>query len=148
LHQFYKVSPQSKYFDFAVELIFNEWGDGNVEHLKLKKEKLKADTNTICYVLEIENTPVGTFLICTNDIKGYPEFNPNLACVCIAPKFRGKGYSTILMNKSNEVFKQHNIKKAYLKTTLTNFYEKFGWKFVKNIIVDENNEKLYEQVFL
>lgn len=134
----------SNYFDFAMDLIFKEWGDGNLEHLKEKKDKLKNNTNRFCYVLEINSSPVGCFSIYENDIKGYEKFNPNLACVCIDEKYRGLGYSKILMNYVDDAFKNLNIKTAYLKTSLVNFYEKFGWKFVENI---ENNEKVFKKTF-
>ena len=110
----------SEYFDFALNLIFDEWGDGDLEHLKKKKESLRKDETKKCYVLEIDSRPVGCFVICENDIDGHPEYNPNLACVCIDKKFRGQGYSRILMEESNKVFKKLNIKKAYLKTDLDN----------------------------
>lgn len=142
-----KANYGSKNFDFALNLIFDEWGDGNKEHLKAKKQSLKEDKITKCYVLILNSTPVGCFVICENDLKGYPEYNPNLACVCVDKNFRGKGYSKILMQKSNEMFRKLNIKTAYLKTNLINFYEKFGWVYVKNIKIDGEDEKLYVQNF-
>ena len=87
-------------------------------------------------------------MICKNDIKGYPEYNPNLACVCIAKEFRKQGYSKILMQYANSVIENMQIKKAYLKTDLTNFYEKFGWKFLKEIKIDDKFEKIYKKKFL
>ena len=68
----FDVNKKTEFFDFAIETIFAEWGDGNVEHLNHKKEKLKSDTSQNCYVLVINDTPVGCFVICENDIKGYP----------------------------------------------------------------------------
>ena len=141
------VNENPEFFDFAIETIFSEWGDGNIDHLNKKKEKLKNAPNQNCYVLLIDNVPVGCFVVCENDIKGYPDFNPNLACVCIAKQYRGKGYANYLLTMANEIFLKLNIKEAYLKTTLNNFYEKFGWSFVKNIVVENNVEKLYHKKF-
>ena len=39
------------------------------------------------------------------------------------------------------------IKKAYLKTKLNNYYDKFGWQYVKDINVDGELEKLYCKLF-
>ena len=142
-----EVTTRSKYFDFAIELIFNEWGDGNKEHLKTKKEKVKQKANQKCYVLVKDREPIGCFLICDDDIKGYKQYNPNLACVCILKKFRGQGYSRVLMEKSDKIFKKLKIKKVYLKTNLINFYDKFGWIYAKDIVVEGNVEKLYYKNF-
>lgn len=134
-------------FNFAVETIFDEWGDGNLAHLETKKQKLKTDDLRKCFVLTVNNVPVGCFVICDNDIKGYPDYNPNLACVCIARQYRGLGYSKILLNTANETFRKLNIKQAYLKTNLNNFYEKFGWRYMKDIKINDCTEKLYFQNF-
>lgn len=134
-------------FNFAIDIIFKEWGDGDLAHLVAKKQNLKNDDTRKCFVLVVDDTPIGCFVICENDIKGYPEYNPNLACVCIAEQFRGQGYSKIMLNKANEEFRNLNIKKAYLKTNLNNFYDKFGWIYEKDINVDNCIEKLYYQYF-
>ena len=99
------------------------------------------------YVLKVNSTPVGCCVICKNDIKGYPKLNPNLACVCVDKQFRGKGYSVLLMEKANEIFRSLNLKKAYLKTNLNNFYDKFGWEYVKDIKIKGQVEKLYVKNF-
>ena len=130
-----------------MKTIFDEWGDGNLRHLEEKKEKVKNDRDSKCFVMTQNDIPLGCFVICKNDIKGYPEYNPNLACVCISKKYRGNGYANILLKKANEVFVNNNIKEAYLKTDLKNFYEKFGWKHIKDIIIEGKNEKLYYQKF-
>lgn len=142
-----KTSFGTKYFDFAMKTIFDEWGDGNLRHLEEKKEKVKNDRDSKCFVMTQNDKPIGCFVICKNDIKGYPEYNPNLACVCIAKEFRKQGYSKLLMQYANSVIENMQIKKAYLKTDLTNFYEKFGWKFLKEIKIDDKFEKIYAKEF-
>ena len=142
MKKFYKINEDSKYFDFAIELIFSEWGDGDKTHLEKKKQIAKNDKLTHCYVLEVDGKPVGAFIICVNDIKGYTQYNPNLACVCVDKKFRGLGYSWLLMNYVDVACKELNIDTLYLKTTLKNFYEKFGWEFVEDITINGIEEKV------
>lgn len=131
-------------FNFATELIFNEWGDGNVAHLEQKRAKLRNNQDGDCFVLLVNNIPVGCFVICTNDIPNSPHLNPNLACVCITKDFRGQGFSRILMQQANQILKNKNIQTAYLKTTLINFYEKFGWEHIDNIVINDCLEKIYK----
>ena len=143
MKKFYKIDGNSKYFDFAVELIFSEWGDGDKKHLQNKKEfLLKDDNKRHCFVLEVDNKPVGTFVICNNDIKGYSQYNPNLACVCVDKKYRGLGYSKFLMNYVDDACKELKIDTLYLKTTLKNFYEKFGWEFIDEVTINGEKEKV------
>ena len=54
--------------------------------------------------------------------------------------FRGRGYSKILNNAILKEAKNRGFKKLYLKTTLSNYYEKFGAKYIENL---SSTEKLY-----
>lgn len=56
-------------------------------------------------------------------------------------RYRGKGYSKILNDAILKEAKARDFKNIYLKTTLNNYYEKFGAKFVKSL---NNGEKIYE----
>ena len=141
------INEHPEFFDFAIETIFAEWGDNNIEHLNKKKEKLRNQPNQNCYVLVIDNNPIGCFVIRDGDINGHPELSPNLACVCIDKQHRGKGYSKVLMKEAIKAFKLLGVKKAYLKTTLVNFYEKFGWEYLKEMVIDGTRERIYTAEF-
>ncbi len=136
-----------KLFNFAIKLIFEEWGDGDINHLTKKKLELKTNYNYKCFVLLVDKNPVGCFVIRNDDIKEYPEFNPNLACVCIDKKYRGLGYSKIMLEEANKVFKKLNITKVYLKTQLNNFYESHGWIYLKDVSINNTLEKIYYHNF-
>ena len=58
----------------------------------------------------------------------------------VKEEYRGKGYSKILNDAILEEAKKRGFKKLYLKTDLTNYYEKFGAIFLENL---NNGEKLY-----
>ena len=58
----------------------------------------------------------------------------------VKEEYRGKGYSKILNDAILKEAKRRNIKKIYLKTTLKNYYEKFGAIFIKQL---KSNENLY-----
>ena len=58
----------------------------------------------------------------------------------VKEEFRGQGYSKILNNAILEEAKKRGFKRLYLKTSLINYYEKFGATFLKNL---NNGEKLY-----
>lgn len=121
------AKEKSEWIAYVSALIFNEWGKGNDALFIKKKNKMLEDTNIKPYIILDGNTSVGCFVITNNDIKGYPKYNPNLACVCVEDKYRGKGYSRYILKYSLEELRKNNIKEAYLKTDLINFYEKVGW---------------------
>ena len=53
-------------------------------------------------------------------------YNPNLACVCVEGKYRGKGYSNYILKYSVEELKSLGVGEAFLKSDLKGFYEKVG----------------------
>ncbi len=125
----------------CLRLIFNEWGKGSFED-KLERLKQKAG-NDKCYAIYDDDTIVATFVVCENDIPNRKDLNPNLACVCVDERFRGKGYGSVVLTESKKVFKDLGVSRAYLKTTLKNFYEKVGWVYMESFISDEGEEKIY-----
>ena len=119
------VKEYPEFFDYAINLILEEWVEEGKR--KQKREKILNEASQETFVVLKNKMPVGCFVICKNDIKNRPELNPNLACVCVEKKHRGKGYSLFILNESKKKLKELGYKQAYLKTDLENFYEKVGW---------------------
>lgn len=114
------------WLDYFVNLMIKEWIKDSQDILSVKL-KIVNDQESKPYVILDNEVPVGIFMIAYNDIKGYPEYNPNLSCVCVEEKYRGRGYSDYILEYSCIEFKKLNIRKAYLKTNLKGFYERKGW---------------------
>ena len=68
------------------------------------------------------------------------DLSPWYATMYVKKEFRGKGYSKILNDYILKEAKNRGFKRIYLKTTLIDYYEKFGAKFLENL---NDNEKLY-----
>lgn len=132
-----KLTPSSQYLDDTLKLTFNEWGKGDYEKFKEKA------FNSLAHIFAlVENDKVvGCFVIRDNDISSHPHYSPNLACVCVDKNERGRGLSRILLNGAIEIFKQMKLKKVYLKSSLKNYYEKFG--FIPLNEVCEDGEEIY-----
>ena len=58
----------------------------------------------------------------------------------VKEEYRGKGYSKLLNNAILSEARNRNISKLYLKTTLNNYYEKFGAIYLDTL---QSGEKLY-----
>ena len=62
-------------------------------------------------------------------------------------KYRNKGYSKLL---NNELIKQeHSLvyDKIYLKTKLSNYYEKFGANYISKLEDGEKLSKILKKIF-
>ena len=132
---------KDEWIEYVNLLIFNEWVKGDNSLLINKKNKLINDETIHPFIILDDCVPVGCFLIVNNDIKGCPQYTPNLAGVCVQKEYRGKGYSRYILEYSLDELRKMNIEKAYLKTSLSNFYEKVGWKKMNKFYEDE---ELYE----
>ena len=58
----------------------------------------------------------------------------------VKEEYRGKGYSKILNDAILSEARKRNIPKLYLKTSLNNYYEKFGATYLETL---QSGEKLY-----
>lgn len=66
------------------------------------------------------------------------DLTPWYGTMYVKEEFRSNGYSKILNNAILEAAKKLNYNKIYLKTNLTNYYEKFGAKYLGKLNNDEN----------
>ena len=87
-----------------------------------------------------DNTLIGFISIFPNDGNERKDLSPWYETMYVKEEYRGKGYSKILNDAILKEAKRRNIKKIYLKTTLKNYYEKFGAKYLEDL---NEKEKLY-----
>lgn len=133
------VKGDEKLTDYVLNLIFNEWVPDPLARLK-KKEKALRDDSKKCYAVLFGEKPVGCFVLCDNDIPDFPQYNPNLACVCVDKDYRGRNFGLFILEESKAELKRLGYKEAYLKTDLKNFYERVGWYVIGEI----GSEKIYK----
>ena len=84
---------------------------------------------------------VGFISIFPNDCDECPELTPWYATMYIKEKYRGKGYSKILNEAILNEAKKRGYKEIFLKTELSNYYEKFGAIYIRKL---KTGEKLYK----
>ena len=68
------------------------------------------------------------------------DLTPWYATMYVKKEYRNRGYSKLLNDAILKEAKTIGYKKVYLKTTLNNYYEKFGAKFYSTL---DNKEKIY-----
>lgn len=137
-----------KYLDEIAKLEYEQWADNKNKDkenkIKRKKEKIikMLDNPSFCKLILIDkNTLIGFISIFPSDGDEEKDLTPWYATMYVKKEYRGKGYSKILNDAILKEAKKRNFKTIYLKTELTNYYEKFGAIYIKKL---KSGEKLYK----
>lgn len=145
----YNIKDKQEYIREVAELTQKEWGSktnsieefNNKVDKKINKIVLNLDNKYYCKLILLDNEKlVGFISIFEFDTEERKDLYPWYATMYIKEEYRKKGYSKILNDAILEEARKRKFKKLYLKTTLENYYEKFGAKYIENL---ENGEKLY-----
>lgn len=144
----YNLKEKPEYIKEYFELCSKEWGSYNDseefnQKIATKVEKFLEgeDDKTISVLILVEeNELIGFISLFKYDGDERRDLTPWYATMCVKEKYRGQGYSKILNNAILEEAKRLGYQKVYLKSALTNYYEKFGAKYIETL---NNGEKLF-----
>lgn len=145
----YNIKEKQEFLKEVAELIQKEWGKKTnskeefEEKINKKISKIINNFDNPLYcklVLLDDDILIGFISIFPTDGNERKDLSPWYATMYVKEEYRGKGYSKILNDAILEEAKKRGFKKLYLKTDLTNYYEKFGAIFLENL---NNGEKLY-----
>lgn len=145
----YNIKDKQEYIREVAILTQNEWGKKNLTQeefdikINNKIAKIKSNLNNPKYcklVLLYNSTLIGFISIFEHDGNDKTDLSPWYATMFVKKEFRGNGYSRILNNAILEEAKVRGFKRIYLKTELSNYYERFGAKYMEKL---NDKEKLY-----
>lgn len=86
------------------------------------------------YGLFLDSEIIGMYQFSYSDLDSIPDIYSWLCNVYIDKEYRNRGYGKVLMSSVPEnASKCLNFDEIYLFTKHTDFYEKFGWKYVSDI---------------
>ena len=134
----YNLKQKRKYIEEIAILTQKEWGEKNLSNnifkskVKNKISLIKSNLNNpkYCKLILLDNeTLVGFISIFPNDCDEKPELSPWYATMYVKEEYRKNGYSKILNNAILSEARKRNFSKLYLKTSLVNYYENFGFKY-------------------
>lgn len=141
----YNIKEKQEYLNEVLTLEIKEWSDNKYiteERLDKKINKIKSLFNNKYFcklILLDEDVLVGFISIFPEDLKSRKDLKPWYATMYVKKEYRGLGYSKILNEAILDEANRRGFDKLYLKTTLENYYEKFGAIFMEQV----DNEKLY-----
>lgn len=144
--QVVNIKSNSNYLKEYIKLCSLEWGSKKskeeMEKYTSDKEKRILSGDKVISILGLikENVLLGFISLFRYEDESNKQLTPWYATMYVKNEYRGKGFSKILNNAILKEAKMLGYKKVYLKTDLTNYYEKFGAKYIRNL---ENGEKLY-----
>ena len=139
-----KINNNDNYLKEYIMLCNEEWGNKKNQLKKYIEEKIKqihSDSKVISILALIhDDKMIGFISLFKNDGEKRKYLTPWYATMYVKKEYRNRGYSKLLNNAILKEAKNLGYKKAYLKTTLNNYYEKFGAKFYSAL---DNKEKIY-----
>ena len=136
----YNILEKMEFLKEVATLEYEEWADNPVEE-KIEKIKIKLSGEDFCKLILLDNDKLLGFIsIFPEDCDECPELSPWYATMYVKKEYRGHGYSKILNDAILKEARKRAYKAIYLKTTLNDYYEKFGAIFVKKI----SEEKIYK----
>ena len=141
----YNIKDKLEYLEEIVILTKKEWGKGEITKLKLQEKVGQIKNNltrrNYCKLILVDDKKlVGFISIFPTDGEEKSDLTPWYATMYVKKEYRGKGYSKILNDAILKEAQRRGFNKLYLKTTLSNYYEKFGAKYIETL---NNGEKLY-----
>ena len=129
-----------------IYLCFLEWGSKKPtkemnQYLNEKLNKIHNSDKVISILGLIDNDKMLGFIsLLKYDGDECQELTPWYATNYIKEEYRGKGYSKLLNDAIIKEATKLGFDRVYLKTSLINYYEKLGAKYLKTL---SNGEKLY-----
>ncbi len=137
-----------KYIEEVAFLTEKEWGLWHSEEefqmkVKKKMERMLENRDNPYYaklLLLQEDVLIGFISIFPKDGEERTDLTPWYSTMYVKKDYRGKGYSKLLNAAILREAKRRGFSRIYLKSSLENYYEKFGAIYMETL---QNSEKLY-----
>lgn len=116
----------------AARFIHGIWG--RQENFNFYLDAISHATNSATpalprfYLLLHENAMIGCSALLTNDLVSRQDLMPWLACLYVAPEFRGRALGARLLAHGIEEARLLGFRSVYLFTDHAGYYEKYGWQ--------------------
>lgn len=137
------ISNNKKYLKEYAKLCYYEWSSKEKSLKSYINSKLNNTNNNIISVLALidNHTLIGFISLFKQDDDTLSNLTPWYATMYVKKEYRNKGYSKLLNDALLKEAKSLGYKKVYLKSTLVNYYEKFGAKEITKF--SKTNEKVF-----
>lgn len=125
------LQERNHLFDEAVQVFWKLWG--SEKNYSFYYDSMLHSIQTVdgistYYVLLDNETIIGTYALIRNDLNSRQDLYPWLACLYVAPEYRGKKLGSLLLDHGLKEAGKRGFNSLYLSTDLEGYYEKHGWQ--------------------
>jgi len=142
------INTENRYYREIINIYYNWWGKKQNKTYsdidKFYKSTLSLNSLPKIYALIINDTLIGMYELNEKDNIDNEPFTPYLANVYIKEEYRKQNYSTLLIEDAKEKTSKLGYQTLYLHTHHENYYEKYGFKFLKEVKTPLGNKRIYE----
>ena len=126
------IREHPEYKDIAISYFQKAWPflDPIIYDDAIRYSINARDTLPQWYLLEKDDVIIGCAGLITNDFISRGDLYPWLCALYIGEAFRGHNYASLLIKKIKNDARSFGFKYVYLCTELSNYYEKFGFKYI------------------
>ena len=116
----------------------SDWNAGKFLYELLSNNKLKEYTseNVKVFLLTNDNKLLGYCIFTDKDEIDLPYLKPWVGFLYIFPEYRGKIYSSLLIQHCENYARNIGYNKIYISTNHENLYEKYGFTLYKENIIN------------
>ena len=96
------------------------------------------------FVATVNGRIVGMVTIMKSDYYPLPEIYPWISTLFVTEEYRGHRISGKLIDFANNYAKEHGFDRTYIPTEYVGLYEKYGYRYVKDIVnYGKETDRLY-----
>ena len=130
----YKVNPNSELNKKLLTFVENSsWNDTKEHTAKMIRENNFSDWESMFVALD-EDKIVGHASILKTDYYPLPEIFPWISTVFVTEEYRGMKISGLMIDFINKYAKALGFDKTYILSEHFGIYEKYGYKYIKDIV--------------
>lgn len=126
--------------EIAAEWFHDKWKVPQEAYLECIESYLNHKTEYGWYLCLDNMHIVGGLGVIENDFHNRKDLAPNVCALYTKQEYRNQGIAGQLLDIVVKDMKLKGITPIYLITDHTNFYEKYGWKFLCMVQADNDND--------
>ncbi len=104
------------------------------EHIARMLRKWEFSDWEAMFGAVLDGKIIGMTSILKTDYYPLPEIFPWISCVFVEKEYRGERISEKLIRHAEGYAKEQGFKKVYIPSEHTGLYEKYGYRYVKDIV--------------
>ena len=141
------IKTEDRYFKEIINIYYNWFSKEKYKYEEFYnkyKEILISEKLPSLNALIINDTLIGVYELNEKDGIDSEKYTPYLANVFIKEKYRNQGYSKILIEDAISKTEKLGYKTLYLHSRHENYYEKFGFKFFKEVDTKTSTKRIFK----